>query len=136
MDTSGVFPKVREIVADVLQVDESEIRPDGSLLDDYRAESIDLLDLVFRLEREFKVKIPRGQIERDARGGMPSEEFEHHGKITEQGLEKLQGYLSEVPPERFKTGMKVTQIPRLFTVETFCKSVVRGQASKAETTSS
>ena len=65
MNTNSIYPQVRAIVADVLVVDEAEITPDGSLVDEYGAESIDFLDLVYRLEREFKVKIPRGKIEKD-----------------------------------------------------------------------
>ena len=57
MDTSSIYPKVREIVADVLAIEEDDVKPEGSLIDDYGGESIDFLDLVYRLEREFKVKI-------------------------------------------------------------------------------
>ena len=125
MDTSTVYPRIQPLMADVLAIDEKDIRPDASLINDYGAESIDLLDLVFRLEREFKVKIPRGQIEKEARGGLSVEEFESKGKVTEKGLAALREYLPEVPEDRFKSDMKVTQIPALFTVETFCRVVQR-----------
>ncbi len=127
MDTSSIYPTVRAIVADVLAIDESTIRPDGSLIDDYGGESIDFLDLVFRLEKEFKVKIPRGQIEKETRGAMADSEFASGGRLTEKGLVRLKEYLSEVPPERFRERMAVAEIPRLFTVETFCKLVLRAR---------
>jgi acyl carrier protein len=136
MDTSSVFPKVQEIVADVMAVDEDEVKPDSSLINDLGAESIDLLDLVFRLERGFKVKIPRGQIEKDARGDLPPEEFEQKGKVTEKGMAALREYLSEVPAERFSADMRVAEIPALFTVETFCKVVARAQESQGQAASS
>jgi acyl carrier protein len=112
-------------MADVLAIDEDEVRPDASLIKDLGAESIDMLDLVFRLEREFKVKIPRGQMEIDARGGLSVEEFETRGTVTEKGLVVLREFFSEVPEARFGATMKVSEIPALFTVETFGKVVQR-----------
>jgi acyl carrier protein len=134
MDTDSIYPKVREIIADVLAFDESEIERDGSLVDDYGAESIDFLDLVYQLEREFKIKIPRGMIEQEARRGVADDEFEQHGRITDKGLQRLREYLSEVPEDRFTPNMQVNLIPTLFTPETFCKIVVRelGEAGQAE----
>ena len=125
MNTDTIYPKVREIIADVLAFDEEEIQRDGSLVDDYNAESIDFLDLVYQLEREFKIKIPRGMIEQEARRGLSDEEFAEHGRLTDNGLEQLKGYLSEVPEDRFAPRMQVTLIPTLFTPETFCKIVLR-----------
>ena len=122
---SDVYQRIVPIMADVLAIDEDEVRPDASLIKDLGAESIDMLDLVFRLEREFKVKIPRGQMEIDARGGLSAEEFEHRGVVTEQGMGALREYFAEVPAERFKASMKVAEIATLFTVETFCKVVQR-----------
>jgi acyl carrier protein len=124
MNVADVYPKVRELVADVLVIDVEEISLNSRLIADLGAESIDFLDLVFQLEKEFKIKIPRGQLEKNARGDLAEDEFEKGGVITEQGLEALQNYLSEVPAEQFKPNMKVNEIPMLFTIETFCKLVV------------
>lgn len=131
MDVQSVFPQVASIIADVLVVDESEVQLNKRLIDDLGAESIDFLDLIFQLEKTFDVKIPRGQIEKDARGNLPNEEFEKNGVITEKGLEALRKYLSEIPAENFKSGMKVNQIPNLYTVETMCKLVVKAKAMQA-----
>lgn len=124
MNVADVYPKVREIVADVLVIDVEEISLNSRLIADLGAESIDFLDLVFQLEKEFKIKIPRGQLEKNARGDLAEDEFEKGGIITEPGLKALQNYLSEVPAEQFKPNMKVNEIPMLFTIETFCKLVV------------
>ena len=124
MNVADVYPKGREIIADVLVIDEDEILQNSRLIADLGAESIDFLDLVFQLEKEFKIKIPRGQLEKNARGTLAEEEFEKGGVITPQGLEALRSYLSEVPDDQFKSGMKVNEIPMLFTVETFCKLVI------------
>jgi len=122
-----VFPKVAETMADALGCDVEDIKPDVSLIEGLDAESIDFLDMVFRLERAFKVKIPRGKIVENARGDLPESDFEQNGIVTEKGLAQLKAYLSEVPAERFKTPMKVADIPRLFTPETFCKLVIQAQ---------
>ena len=126
-DIAAVLPTVSATIADALGCDVEEVTPDASLIDDLDAESIDFLDMVFRLERAFKIKIPRGKIVENARGDLPEAEFEQKGIVTEKGLAQLKAYLSEVPAERFKTPLKAAEIPRLFTPETFCKLVIRAQ---------
>ena len=126
-EIDAVFPKVAETMADALGADVEDIKPKVSLIEGLDAESIDFLDMVFRLERAFKIKIPRGKIVENARGDLPESEFEQNGIVTEKGLVQLREYLSEVGADRFKTPMKVADIPRLFTPTTFCKLVVRAQ---------
>ena len=123
----AVFPTVAETMADALGCDVEDIKIDVSLIEGLDAESIDFLDMVFRLERAFKIKIPRGKIVENARGTLTEAEFEDKGVVTEAGLAQLKAYLSEVPAERFKPPVKVKDIPRLFTPETFCKLVVQAQ---------
>jgi acyl carrier protein len=124
---------VADTIADALGCEVDEVKRDTSLIDDLGAESIDFLDLVFRLERAFKIKIPRGKIVENARGDLPEAEFEQKGIVTEKGLAQLREYLSEVPADRFKTPLKAADIPRLFTPETFCKLVIRAQREAATT---
>jgi acyl carrier protein len=123
----AVFPKVAEIMADALGCDVDKVALDVPLIEGLDAESIDFLDIAFRLERAFKVKIPRGKIVEEARGDLPESEFERQGVVTEAGLARLKAYLTEVPAERFTPGLKLAQLPRLFTPETFCKVVIRAQ---------
>ena len=130
-EIDAVFPRVAEIMADALGCDRDEVIPTASLIDDLGAESIDFLDIVFRLERAFKVKIPRGKIVEDARGELSETDFEQGGVVTDAGFARLKAFLSEVPQERFKAPLKSADIPRLFTTETFCKMVVRQQKSVA-----
>jgi acyl carrier protein len=130
-EIDAVYPKVAETMADALGCDVEDIKPRVSLIEGLDAESIDFLDMVFRLERAFKIKIPRGKIVENARGDLPESEFEQKGIVTEQGLAQLKSYLSEVPAERFKTPLKAADIPRLFTPETFCKLVIRAQREQA-----
>jgi acyl carrier protein len=127
----AIFPKVAETMASALACDKERVTLEASLIDDLGAESIDFLDIVFRLERAFKVKIPRGKILEEVRGSLSESEFEKSGVVTEAGTDRLRSFLSEVAPERFKTPLKVADIPRLFTVETFCKVVIRQQRATA-----
>ena len=126
-DILAVLPTVSATIADALGCDLEDVKPQASLIEDLDAESIDFLDMVFRLERAFKVKIPRGKIVENARGALTEVEFERNGLVTDVGLAQLRSYLSEVPSERFKIPTKVKDIPRLFTTETFCKLVVVAQ---------
>jgi acyl carrier protein len=130
-EIDAVFPTVAATMADALGCDVEDIKPNVSLIEGLDAESIDFLDMVFRLERAFKIKIPRGKIVENARGTLTEAEFEQKGIVTETGLAQLKAYLSEVPADRFKAPMKVADIPRLFTPETFCKLVVQAQRDAA-----
>jgi acyl carrier protein len=126
-DISTIYPTVAATIADALGCDVEDVKPDSSLIEDLDAESIDFLDMVFRLERAFKIKIPRGKIVENARGTLSESEFEQNGIVTPAGLAQLKEYLAEVPAERFKNPTKVKDIPRLFTTETFCKLVILAQ---------
>ena len=130
-DIDAVYPKVAQIIADALGCELDEVKPTASLIEDLDAESIDFLDLVFRLEKGFGVKIPRGKIVEDAGGPLAEAEFESKGLVTDAGLARLREFLSEVPAERFTTPLKSADIPRLFTPQTFCKVVVRAQRAGA-----
>ena len=130
-EIAALYPKVADIMADALGCDVDRIKPDSSLIGDLGAESIDFLDIVFRLERTFKVKIPRGKIVEEARGSLSEAEFERGGVVTEAGVAQLGFFLSEVPAERFGSPLRVADIPRLFTTETFCKMIIRQQRAAA-----
>ncbi len=124
-----VYPTVAEAMAEALGCDVGQVTLNASLIEDLDGESIDFLDMLFRLERAFKVKIPRGKIIEEARGELAESDFEQNGKVTEAGMQQLRAYLSEVPAERFPSPMKVADIPRLYTTETFCRLVLRAKRS-------
>ena len=126
-DVDAIYGTVAKTIADALGCELDEVKRDASLIDDLGAESIDFLDLVFRLERAFKVKIPRGKIVEDARGDLPEAEFEQKGVVTDAGIARLRTFLAEVPPDRIAAPLKTADIPRLFTAETFAKLVIRAQ---------
>jgi len=117
-----LYGKVRKSVADVLAIDPSKIVPSASLIEDLGAESLDFLDLVFRLETEYGVKIPRDGILLTARDGLATG-FDESGVLSDDALERLRLLMPEVPPERFAPGLRTHQIPNLFTTETFVRLV-------------
>ena len=113
---------VRNTVAEVLAIDPGKVTPGLSLIDDLGAESIDFLDLVFRLETEYGVKIPRDGIRLVAQDGLAGG-FERSGVLTAEALERLRVLMPEVPAERLAPGLRSNEIPNLFTVETFVRLV-------------
>ena len=131
----AIFPKLAEMIADAIGCEVDKVKLNSSLIDDLGAESIDFLDMVFRLERTFKVKIPRNKLVEEARGDLSESEFDKGGVVSDAGMARLRLFLSEVPPERFAAPLKVADIPRLFTTETFCKVVIRQQRSAAASAS-
>jgi len=119
MNVDAIFPKMQEIVAEVLMIDEEDVKADSRLIADLGAESIDFLDLVFQLEKEFDIKIPRGQLEKEARGSLTDEQFESDGVITDAGMTQIRTYFSEVPAAHFPSPMKVSEIPTIFTGKSY-----------------
>src|SRR5947207_6043601 len=84
----NISARVAEVLVEALNVEEDEIKPTATLQGDLGAESIDFLDIVFRLEREFGIKIPRGELFPESIfQGDP--EFVQDGRVTEKGLQEL-----------------------------------------------
>jgi acyl carrier protein len=110
--------RIREVIASSLLISEDDIEPDSRLIRDLGAESIDLLDILFRLEQEFDVKLPRGEIERRARGSMSDDEFAKGGVLTEVARERLKEVMPEVSPAELVPGLTLRDIPQLMTVRT------------------
>ncbi|MCX6116236.1 MAG: phosphopantetheine-binding protein [Proteobacteria bacterium] len=121
---STTFEKIQEIVSEALYCDIEQVKRDANLMNDLGAESIDFLDIVFRLEKTFAIKLPKGDIETKARGDLAEGEFEVHGVLQEKGLARLKSMMPEVPEDRFKAGLKVKEIASLFTVATFERMVL------------
>ena len=120
----AIFGVVQDAFAEALGLDLEEVEYDSKIIDDLGAESLDLLDIVFRLERSFDIKIPRGGIESAAKDGLAEDEaYEINGVLTALGLEKLAEAMPEVPREEFREGLKVAEVPLMFRVATFCRLV-------------
>src|SRR6478735_4416558 len=82
-----IFAKIRTALVDALGVDEEEVTPDATLVGDLGAESIDFLDIVFRLEKAFDIKVPRGELFPE--DILTNSEYIQNGKVTPEGLAQL-----------------------------------------------
>src|SRR5436309_16001021 len=111
-----IYAKVSATLIEALNVDEEEIKPTSTLQGDLGAESIDFLDIVFRLEREFAIKIPRGELFPEAIfQGDP--EFVQNGRVTDKGLAELRARMPFADLSSFEKNPEVGAISDLFTVE-------------------
>ena len=118
-----IYAKVVDAFCEALALDEDEVEMKSLVIDELGAESLDFLDIAFRLERAFGIKIPRGEIQKAAED-KAGDAFEESGKLTESGAAALREALPEVDSSKVEAGFPVRDIPRLFTVETFYNMVV------------
>lgn len=126
-----IWPGVRDAFAVALGLDEDEVEPGARLIEELGAESLDFLDIVFRLERTFDIKIPRGGVETTVRDEMQAT-YEVDGVLTAAGLAQLAQHMPEVPAEEFREGLRVSEIAELFRVATFYNIVVHLLEMKAD----
>ncbi|MFM7160150.1 MAG: acyl carrier protein [Planctomycetaceae bacterium] len=114
MPTSDVFDKVRDTLVDALGVDEDEVTEEATLVGDLGAESIDFLDIIFRLEKNFNIKIPRGELFPENLAA--DESLVKEGMVTPEGIEKLRTSMPHADVSKFAQNPKVENIQELFTV--------------------
>src|SRR5207245_7093398 len=111
-----IYGKVATVLVEALNVDEDEVTPASTLQGDLGAESIDFLDIVFRLEREFAIKIPRGELFPESIfSGDP--DFVQNGKVTEKGLTELRERMPFADLTKFEKNPDLAAISDLFTVD-------------------
>ena len=111
-----VYGKVTRVLTESLNVDEDDIKPTATLQGDLGAESIDFLDIVFRLEREFGIKIPRGELFPESIfQGDP--DFVQNGRVTPKGLDELRTRMPFADLGDFESNPEVSRLSDLFTVE-------------------
>ncbi|MCH7686370.1 MAG: acyl carrier protein [Planctomycetes bacterium] len=111
-----IFNKVRETLEDALGVDEDEVSPEATLAGDLGAESIDFLDIVFRLEKNFDVKIPRGELFPENLASADAS-FIQDGLVTSSGIEELRTRMPHADIDKLAADPKVENIQDLFTVQ-------------------
>jgi acyl carrier protein len=111
-----IYSKVSATLVDALNVDEEDINPNSTLQGDLGAESIDFLDIVFRLEREFGIKIPRGELFPESIfQGDP--EFVQDGRVTDKGLAELRTRMPFADLKHFESNPELSHLSDLFTVD-------------------
>ena len=122
MTEEEVFAKVKESLVDALGVDDDEVTSEATLTGDLGAESIDFLDIVFRLEKAFDIKIPRGELFPDNILNNP--EFVQDGRLTEKGLSELKQRMAHADFSEFEKDPDVNKMAELFKVQTIVNYVV------------
>jgi acyl carrier protein len=121
MNREEIFHTVQETLVDALGVDEEEVTPEATLKGDLGAESIDFLDIVFRLEKGFNIKIPRGELFPEDLLNNP--EYVESGKMTPAGIEKLKAAMPHADFSKLEEDPDVSRMPDLFTVDTLVRYV-------------
>jgi acyl carrier protein len=116
--------QVSELIRKTLALPETEpVEPKQLFFYDLGFTSMDLLDLLFRIEQHFQISIPEGTIYHLARGEMPESEFAVDGVLSETGRQRLMAMLYDTPPEIFPARVHATTLPRYCTVGAFVRLV-------------
>jgi acyl carrier protein len=116
-----IFAKVRSALVDALGVDEDDVTPEATLVGDLGAESIDFLDIVFRLEKAFDIKIPRGELFPE--DVLTNPEYVQNGRVTPAGLEELRRRMPFANLDIFARNPVVQDFGNLLTVADMCRFV-------------
>jgi acyl carrier protein len=116
-----IFEKVRTALVDALGVDEDEVTPEATMVGDLGAESIDFLDIVFRLEKAFDIKIPRGELFPE--DILTNAEYVREGKVTPAGLEQIKARMPFADLTKFEANPVVQNFGNLLTVQDMVRYV-------------
>ena len=122
MERIEIFEKIQEILVDALAVDDDEVTPEAKLIGDLGAESIDILDISFKLEQEFGFKIAQGELFPE--GVTQDPEYVQDGKVTEKGLATLKERVPHFDFTQLEQDPSVENVSKIFTVDalvTFCE---------------
>jgi len=123
MTRDEIFEKVQETLVDALGVDDDEVTPEAVLTKDLEAESIDFLDIVFKLEQAFGFKIEQGELFPDNVAQDP--EYVQDGMVTEKGIAALKERLPHVDFSAFEADPQVAKVGDIFTVNALVNFVER-----------
>src|SRR5436305_4378323 len=110
-----IYTKVQTVLVDALGVDEDEVKPDAIIKDDLGAESIDFLDISFRLEKAFGIKIGKGEMWPENLGNDPT--FAQNGRVTPAGMAELKKRMPHSDFTEFEKDPEVAKMTKLFTVD-------------------
>jgi acyl carrier protein len=132
MTKQEIFEELKPVLEEVLGVSPEKVRLDSVLVSDLGAESIDLLDLSFRIEEKFQVRIEANEIERDAIQRLPGGVYEKDGYLTEAAIGEIRKSLPELDAGKFAKGLRKMDLPSLLTVSFFVHLIARKLAAKTE----
>ena len=116
-----VFEKVKTALVDALGVDDDDVTPEATMVGDLGAESIDFLDIVFRLEKAFGIDIPRSELFPD--DVLTNAAYISDGKVTPTGIAELERRMPFADLTKFKQNPAVQDFGNLLTVQDLCRFV-------------
>jgi acyl carrier protein len=130
MTETEIVERLKPLLVEVLGAAPDKIRLESALVADLGAESIDLLDLTFRIEETFNVRIESNEIEREASKRLPGGVYEKDGRLTDAALVEIRRSLPELDPSKLVSGLRKVDLPSLLTVQFFVGLVARKLAEK------
>lgn len=116
-----IFEKIKTCLVEALGVDEDEVTPDATLVGDLGAESIDFLDIVFRLEKAFNIKVPRGELFPE--DILTNSEYVRDGKVTPEGIAQLRQRMPFADLSAFESNPNVKDFGNMLTVQDMARYV-------------
>ena len=116
-----VFDKVKDSLIEALGLDDDEVTPEATMVGDLGAESIDFLDIVFRLEKAFGIEIPRKELFPE--DILTNAEFVEGGKVTETGLNEIKTRMPFIDLSKFEENPVVQDFGNLMTVRDLCRYI-------------
>ena len=122
---------VREAVVEALALDDDEVTPESTLMEDLGAESIDLLDILFRVEKSTGVKIEASDLGDYIQGGIPDDEFSDDDQvISAKGAEQLHKVMPQTDPSELEGKLSADEVMSLFTVQNLV-DMVKARTNRA-----
>ncbi len=122
MSWDEIYGEVQEVLVDALGVDDDEVTAEATLMGDLGAESIDFLDIVFRLEKAFDIKISREELF-PVESVMSNPEYVNNGKLTEKGLAEVKEKMPHTNLSEFENDPDINKLGSLFTVSSIVNFV-------------
>jgi acyl carrier protein len=124
MSREEISEAVQTAVVDALSASPDEVTPEATIMEDLGAESIDLLDILFRLERKVGIKIQAADLSAYVQGGIPDEEMgDENGKITAKGLDQLKKAMPQIDAAELAGKLDADKVMTLFTVQNLADMV-------------
>lgn len=125
MTKQEIFEELKPVLEEVLGVSPATVRLKSVLVSDLGAESIDLLDLTFRIEEKFHIRIEANEIEREAKKRLLAGVYEKDGYLTEEALDEIRKSVPELDAGKLVKGLRKMDLPSLLTVSFFVHLITR-----------
>jgi len=119
---------VSEVLQEALGIDAEDVKPEATLTGDLGAESIDFLDIQFRMEKRFSTpekpfKIEQGELFPENMLQDPA--MVQNGKVTDAGMALLRQKLPHIDFTAFDKDRNVKSLSEVFTVKSLCDFLER-----------